>query len=536
MASPHWLRFFGCVLLAAAPGLAADLVSVDATGSGSGNGTSAGFGLSPAVSADGRFVAFTSDASDLVATDTNGATDVFVRDRTLGTTELISVRTDGTDSGNGFAAGPSMSADGRFVTFRSAATDLVAGTGGVENIFVRDRQAGTTTLASIGLGGPANGNSTTPRIGRNGNIVVFVSSASNLVATDTNGVIDLFARDLAAGVTHLVTIDQTGTDSGNSTGLALSANLADLSADGRRIAFASDASNLVPGDTNSVGDVFVRDLDAAVTMLASRNIQGTGSGAEGSLSPTLSADGRFVAFGSGADDLVPLDTNDAVDVFRTDLDAGVVELVSIDPVTGDSVAGGAFLAGVTLAIDATGRRVAFVTTYDALVPGDGNGFLDVFVRDFADQSTFLVSARHRSGESGDGAALVDALGAFSDDGTRIAFTSSASDLTDLPDSNGGFDVFVRDLLTRDTFLASTRADGISTGNASASGQRLATDGGHIAFVSDASDLAALPDDNNQRDTFAATVPRRAVTDVPTLSPGMLVLLALVFVGLALRRL
>lgn len=535
MARSTWLRTLGCALLVATPTFASELVSVDNLGTHSGNGASAGFGLSPAISADGRFIAFTSDASDLVPTDSNGTSDIFVRDRAQGTTELISIRTDGADSGNGASASPSVSADGRFVAFRSAATDLVAGAGAVENVFVRDRVSGTTTLASIGLGGAADGGSTTPRISADGTVVVFLSSASNLVATDTNASLDLFARDLTAGTTHLVTRALSG-DSSNGSALSLLSTLADLSRDGRRIAFASDASDLVPNDLNAVSDVFVRDLDSATTLLASRNVAGTGTGAEGSFGPALSADGRYVAFGSGAANLVPLDTNDAADVFRSDLGAGVVELVSIDPATGDSVTGGAFLLGSTLAIDATGRRVAFVTTSDDLADGDANGFFDVYVRDFVDQTTTLVSARHDTETSGNGGALTDALGAFSGDGTRIAFTSSATDLTDIADAPDTADVFVRDLLTRDTFVASARFDGLATGNASSSGQRLSADGRHVAFLSDASDLAVIPDGNDLRDTFAAMVPARAVLEIPVLSPGMLVLLALALAGLALRRL
>jgi Tol biopolymer transport system component len=256
-----------------------------------------------AVSADGRFVAFESYASNLVAGDTNGWPDVFVRDRVAGTTERVNVSSGGAqaDQSSQFSA---ISADGRFVAFWSYATNLVAGdTNNVGAVFVRDRVAGTTERVSVS-GGGAQGNSDSfdPEISGDGRIVVFASGASNLVAGDTNNVGDVFIRDRVAGTTTRGDVSSGGAQANEGGGEAA------VSADGRFIAFSSRASNLVAGDTNGQFDVFVRDLVAGTTQRV--NVSGGGAQAnEDSSDPEFSADGRFVLFLSWASNLVAGDTN-----------------------------------------------------------------------------------------------------------------------------------------------------------------------------------------------------------------------------------
>ncbi len=319
----------------------------------------------PAMSADGRFVAFESSASNLVAGDTNGRYDVFVRDRLAGVTRRVSVGAGG--QANNGSDSPAISADGRFVAFYSDASNLVAGdTNGRSDVFVRDRLAGVTRRVSVGAGGQANSESFGPAISADGRFVAFYSYASNLVAGDTNGRSDVFVRDRLAGVTRRVSVGAGGQANSDSFGPA-------ISADGRFVAFDSSASNLVVGDTNGTFDVFVRDRLAGVTRRVS--VGAGGQANSDSLSPAISADGRFVAFESNASNLVAGDTNATDDVFVRDRLAGVTRRVSV------GAGGQANSSSGSPAISANGRSVAYTSNASNLVRGDTNGAQDVFVRD-----------------------------------------------------------------------------------------------------------------------------------------------------------
>jgi Tol biopolymer transport system component len=273
-----------------------------------------------AMSADGRYVAFESDAPDLVAGDTNLAVDVFVHDRTTGTTERVSVATGGTQA-NSASMHASISADGRYVAFHSFATNLVPGdTNGSIDVFVRDRQLGTTDRVSVDTGGAqANSDSLWPCISADGRFVAFESSASNLAAGDTNLAWDVFVHDRQTGTTERVSV---GSGSGLVQGDGGS-HAPSISSDGRFVAFESDATNLIGGDTNGVRDVFVRDRERARTervSIASASA-GLAQGDGDSTSARITDDGRFVTFASGATDLVSGDTNAQDDVFVHDRDA-----------------------------------------------------------------------------------------------------------------------------------------------------------------------------------------------------------------------
>jgi Tol biopolymer transport system component len=269
-----------------------------------------GYAGDASISADGRYVAF----DNLVRGDTIVHINVFVRDRARHTTRLVSVGLGGRPA-NGHSFGPSISADGRYVAFTSDASNLVGGdTNGITDVFIRDSARHTTRLISVGLGDrSANGYSFEPSISADGRYVAFTSPASNLVRGDTSDAsdaYDVFVRDTVAQTTRLVSVSTNGQQS---RGRAPS-----ISAHGRFVAFTSAAHNLVAGDTNRLSDVFVRDTLAHTTRLVSVGLKGQ-SGNNGSLLSDISSDGRSVAFTSDASDLVPNDTNSSRDVFVRDL-------------------------------------------------------------------------------------------------------------------------------------------------------------------------------------------------------------------------
>jgi Tol biopolymer transport system component len=282
-------------------------ISVDSAGN-LGNSGSA----SNSISADGRFVAFTSDGSNIVPGDTNNNNDIFVRDTLTNTTTRVSVDSAG-NQGNGNSNSASISADGRFVAFTSGASNIVPGdTNNRNDIFVRDTITNTTTNVSVdSAGNQGNNGSFTPSISADGWFVAFISSASNIVPGDTNNRNDIFVRDRLTNTTTNVSVDSAG-NQGNSASASPS-----ISADGRFVAFASSAFNLVPGDTNSTGDIFVRDTLTNTTTRVSVD-SANNQGNSDSTSPSISANGRFVAFGSNSSNLVPGDTNNTRDVFVSD--------------------------------------------------------------------------------------------------------------------------------------------------------------------------------------------------------------------------
>jgi Tol biopolymer transport system component len=267
-----------------------------------------------AISANGRFVGFSSEATNLVAGDTNGAWDAFVRDRQLGATIRVSVGSGGIQAAGG-GASPSLSVDGRFVAFTSSAEDLVAGdTNGVSDVFVHDRRNNVTRRVGMSsAGAEANAFTDSATISANGRFVVFTSAASNLVSGDTNGKPDIFVRDLERGTTRRVNVSNRGRQD-NGLGIV---DTATISGNGRLVAFTSSGSGLVAGDTNERRDVFVHDN---VTKSTTRvNFAFDGRQADGeSVGAGISGGGRFVTFSSDSVNLVARDSNEEPDVFVTD--------------------------------------------------------------------------------------------------------------------------------------------------------------------------------------------------------------------------
>ena len=331
-----------------------------------------------AVSADGRFVVFVSLADNLVPGDTNNEADIFVHDRLTGTTERVSVssreeQANGDSSFLGLFQEPAISGDGRFVAFASTATNLVArDTNNAEDIFVRDRLNGTTERVSLtGSGGQANADSSFASISADGQFVAFGSFADNLVAGDTNFTSDVFVRDRLNGTTERVSVSSAGAE-GNS---ASDGNA--ISADGRFVAFESFAFNLVPGDTDDAAvDIFLRDRQNGTTEGVSLVPAGSSGLVQHSTSPAISADGRFVAFDSTESNLVPGDTNGRRDIFVRDRQTGILERVSLTDADGESNED-----SFTPDISADGRFVVFGSLASNLVAGDTNQASDIFVRD-----------------------------------------------------------------------------------------------------------------------------------------------------------
>jgi Tol biopolymer transport system component len=382
--------------------LTTDLVSVAAFASAN------GWSGSPSISADGRYVAFASGASNLVAGDTNRATDVFVRDLQTETTTRVSVDGDGAQ-GNETSYAPSISADGRYVAFVSNARNLVAGdTNARGDVFVRDLQTNDTTRISVDSSGKqGNSNSGYPSISADGRYVAFESRADNLVADDTNRVLDVFARNLQTNTTTRVSLASDGTQ-GNGTSYAPS-----ISADGRYVAFYSYASNLVNDDTNGELDVFVRNLQTGITTRVSLDDNGN-EGNFPSREPSISADGRYVAFFSAAA-LVADDTNGIWDVFVRDLHSNTTTRVSLNSRGKE----GQWYSEAP-SISADGRYVAF-HSYSKLSADDNNSVVDLFLRDLLTGTTTRLSW-------GDDENYVR-TSTISADGRYVAFSLGDSDIT-----------------------------------------------------------------------------------------------------------
>jgi Tol biopolymer transport system component len=444
----------------------------------------------PTVSADGRYVAFTTVASNVFAGDTNGVSDVLVRDVQTGTTIAATTPAAGAlAAGNGVSDYPSISADGRYVAFYSSSTNLVAGdTNGANDAFLRDLQTGVTTRVSLdGSGNQGNNSSYNPSVSADGRYVAFYSLASNLVPGDTNSSYDVFVRDLQNGTTTRVSLDSSG-NQGNNYSFNPS-----ISANGRFVAFYSNASNLVPNDTNGSSDVFVRDLQSGTTTRVSLDSNGNQGNGVSSF-PSISADGRYVAFSSGATNLVPGDTNGKTDVFVRDLQTGTTTRVSVDS-NGNQGNNGS----QTPSMSADGRYVAFFSDASNLVPGDTNGATDVFVRDLQTGTTTRVTL-DSSGNQADGGSDLASISAH---GRYVTFRSFATNLV-AGDTNGSSDVFVRDLQNGTTARLSLDSNG-NQGNGASSGASISADGGYITFVSSASNLVA-GDGNSTQDIFRTLSP------------------------------
>lgn len=400
------------------------------TGGRQGNGVS----FVGTLSADGRYVAFTSFASNLGGPNGNGDdSDVYVHDRQADVTTLISVGAGGRGA-DSFSDQPFISRNGRYVAFLSNASNLVAGEDpefrGGYGAYIRDRQSGTTIRVDVGLGGaePDEGILALWGISGDARHVLFSSNATNLVAGDDNGRRGLFLRDRRAGTTTIVSLSDSDQPIDAPQEAAISAN-------GRFIVFTASGAGIAPGPSSARLQVYLRDRQAGTTRLVS--VSGTGRpDNRGSGNPFVSDDGQIVAFESRATNLVPADTNNLGDVFVRNLRLGTTTRISVGPgrtqaSESSSVAG----------ISADGRLIAFFSEASDIVRGDTNGTSDVFVYDRGSGTTRRVSLGV-SGQQANDLSIGGDASIISADGSTVGFSSTASNLVP-NDTAGQTDVFVR---------------------------------------------------------------------------------------------
>ena len=385
---------------------------------------------------DARFVAFASTASNFSSED-GPAVDVFVWDRRTGVLDLISKTTEGAPA-DGDSYLPSISADGRYVAFLSEADNLSSvDRDDVRDIFLRDRVSNTTTLVSkvrASRGGSpilaADANSDNPSISDDGRYVAFDSEADNLSSRDRDGVEDVFLYDRETGGLQLVSQSSSGAG-GDSSSTASS-----ISGNGRFVTFSSYADNFSSLDKEAQSDVFIRDRVARTTRLVSRNSKGKpANGPSGS--PSVSSSGRFVAFVSDANNLSSRDDDDYNNVFVRDMKKDKTRLVS----RSSSEAPASHHSRMSKfydSISASGRYVVFESTADNLSSKDDDGHTNVFVRDVIDGRTRWIN-RSATGDAADDHGLYPAI---SGNGRYVAFWSLATNLTPV-DGGGVGNVFLR---------------------------------------------------------------------------------------------
>ena len=436
---------FGCLALSASAAHPPSTVRVSVS-SGGGQGDRDSYAVG--ISANGRYVLVNSQARNLVPGDTNNRWDVFVRDRKTGATKRVSVSSGGAQakpssdpSGGSIAGG--ISAGGRYVVFKSDSPNLVpADTNRVTDVFLRDLKTRRTKRVSVSSSGrQANGASELPAISADGRYVAYQSLASNLVRSDTNRFSDVFVRDLATGKTTRVSLNSRGAQARCNVSYCESTQPV-FGAGGRYVAFQSSATNLVPGDTNKLGDVFVHDRRTGKTERVSVSSAGKQGGADrtanGSNAPAISADGRYVAFHSADSNLVRGDTNRTFDIFLRDRKTHRTTRVSVS--SAGRQANGENLGG--LSISADGRYVAFTSLASNLVVGDANDITDVFVRNLRSGRTILASLGQNGNQGADASAVGGGSVAFSANDRYLAFSSYSGLVSG--DTNDRFDGFVRD--------------------------------------------------------------------------------------------
>lgn len=372
------------------------------------------------VSSNGRFIAFTSDADNLVDNDTNGCGDVFVRDTVLNITHMVSISSMGTNA-NDYSNNPSISGDGRYVTFTSYATNLVANDNNcVSDIFIHDLFLRTTTRVSVSIEGEeANSDSYSSVINKNGSFIAFSSSASNLVENDTNGYYDIFLYDKIKNTIKRISISNNGIEV---NGDSLEPTISD---DGRYIAFSSFANNLVDGDNNGYCDVFIYDQICMITKRVSLSSYGDEANSD-SGEPSISDDGRYIAFSSYADNLVSNDKYHQ-DIFVFDQVLNIIKKVSITS-TGEELPNDCYEPSIS----GDGRYIVFtlgeirpcIIFSDNFDSYDYTYYPMIFIRDMVLGTTEILSVSN-SGEIA-GSSTEPTI---NNDGRVVAFSSSSPSLS-----------------------------------------------------------------------------------------------------------
>ncbi len=498
-----------------------ELISVNQAGSRSGSGES----FNPAMTPDGRFIVFESKADDLVAGDANSTNDIFVRDVRAAKTLLISANSAGTGSGSGSARSAMISADGRHVAFISNATNLVDPP--VSNfwgeVYVRDVQRGATIRASAGW---TNYAETIPGFKgfRPANLALSGDGHWLFFKSDSvGGSAAIFRSDALAGTNSVIATNATlaATGSGDPTGPVISsdgtrvafqivqsvpfeatraiavldfnngqttrissttANLHSpaLNADGRFLAFVSSGSDFTTNKTSGVAELYLYDVAAKKSALLSQTPAGAGSSQEPS-SVSLSDDARLAAFQSAADDLVENDLNRGFDVFVRDRQAGATELISQrDPALPAATANG---PSRLAALDSQARYLLFASEASDLTAARSSG-TQIYLRDLIGHTNALVTVSTNDQTAGNG---ISRGAVLTPDGSFVAFSSRADDLI-VGDTNLFEDVFVRDNRAATTRLASMNADGTAPGNGFSQNPSISDNGRFVAFESRADNL------------------------------------------------
>lgn len=377
--------------------------------------------LIPEPSRDGRFVAFESVASNLVAGDTNAQRDIFVRDRLTDQTTRVSVKSSG---GQGSGHRPGISADGRFVVFRSSSSLVAGDSNGTADIYVRDRQLATTTRVSVtSSGAQVQEDCEEATISGDGSRVSFMSLSNALVPGDTNGFRDVFVHDRASGQTQCASVDPLGAPANGESIFSA------LSADGRWIAFDSNATNLVTGG-NPYGSVFVRDLSTGVTSFVARGSN-----------PDISDDGSVVVFNCPWDNVVSGDNNGFADVLVRDMSSGVLSAASVssDGTMGNGSSSITWTSHSVISGD--GRFVIFESSASNLVGVSLSAVQTVYVHDRVTGLTELVNVDSNGVQSDQN----NLFAAISGDGLTAFFCTAAANLV-AGDTNGHMDVFAHEVV------------------------------------------------------------------------------------------
>ncbi len=408
-----------------------------------------GGSANPVISADGRYILFNSSASNLIKgglpKEDYPHNKLYLYDQETGKTELESVTADGSPA-NYDSQGGTISEDGRFIAFVSNATNNIAGYSGSEfQVYLRDRKTGKNYFVS----GPLDGSlpsedSNSPSISGSGRFVAFESFSTNLLQADTDDDPDIYVRDMVKNKLYLASVSSNGVKGD------IDSFYPSISSDGRYVAFASVATNLVPGDTNKAVDIFVHDLMTGKTERVSVSSRGKQANA-GSNFPVISGNGRYVGFISSADNLVPGDTNGLEDVFVHDRQTGKTERVSVSSSGKQQTHGTMYdqgYAGISLSFD--GRYVAFVsqatnfangvsinTCHYPIEQGVVEPCTNIYLHDRLTDRTSIVSVS-RNNKSGNAPSVSPSI---SKDGQWIVFASDASNQVD-GDTNGQSDIFV----------------------------------------------------------------------------------------------
>ena len=452
----------------------------------------------PSMTPDGRWVAFSSAAYNLAEqiTNQNTFTNVFVTDMASGAVALASVNELGVGCGDSNSFDAQITPNGRYVAFQSFSSDLVSNDFNNNlDVFVRDLTLGQTKLVSIRADGTGSsfGYATLDAISTNGQFVLFETSATDVVSQAVNGYGDVYLRDLVNNKTILASTGANGPGSGSTRGAA-------MTPDGRYVVFASVSTNLSPGTvvTNFAQNIYVRDTVANTTRIISGN--GGQGGSEESLSPLITPDGRYVVFDSYATNLAPNITNNQENVFICDLTSGAISVVDV---SGLGTLANSY--GQAAAVSTNGEFVLFYSMANNLAAGAASSSDGVFLRDTISNNTYLVSV----GATGVEAANSTSSGAvMTPDGRFVAFASTAQETTNVDYAYP--DVFVRDMLSNTTLLVniSANANGYS-GNQSALSPSITPDGRYVSFVSAANNLVSGPL------TYYRNVYRRDLTEAAT---------------------